>query len=70
MAQTNNNIGIGFWPLLFLIFLVLKLTKVIAWSWWWVTLPLYGPVLLIILIVVGVFAYRAWKERRRANGLR
>lgn len=29
--------------LLFLVFLVLKLTGVIAWSWWWVTAPLWIP---------------------------
>ena len=27
--------------LLFLVFLVLKLTSVIDWSWWWVTAPLW-----------------------------
>ncbi len=31
--------GVGF--LLFVIFLILKLAKVIAWSWWWVTCPLW-----------------------------
>ena len=30
----------------FLIFLVLKLMGIIAWSWWWVTLPLWGPYIL------------------------
>lgn len=31
----------GIFGLLFLIFLVLKLTGVIDWSWWWVTAPLW-----------------------------
>ena len=37
-------------------FIVLKLVGVIDWSWWLVTLPFYGPVILliIILIVVGL----------------
>lgn len=41
-----------------LIFVTLKLTGVIAWSWWWVLLPLYGGValLLAILAVGGVAA--------------
>lgn len=30
-------------PVLFLVFLVLQLTHVIDWSWWWVTAPLWGP---------------------------
>ena len=42
-------------PILFLIFLTLKLCSVIAWSWWWVTAPLWGPcaVLLVVFAVVG-----------------
>jgi len=39
---------------LFLIFLVLKLTNVIAWSWWWVTAPLWIPILLIATIFLTV----------------
>lgn len=37
-------------PILFLIFLVLKLTKQIDWSWWWVTSPIW------IVLMIGVFA--------------
>lgn len=65
--KVTVNSGIGFWPLVFLIFLVLKLTKVIAWSWWWVTLPLYGPLLLFIVIFMGYFVYRVVKEKRRSG---
>lgn len=39
--QTGNGIGCG--TVLFMIFLVLKLTHVIGWSWWWVTVPLWAP---------------------------
>lgn len=48
--------GIGFFGLLFIVFLVLKLTGVITWSWWWVTAPLWGPLAFVIavLIVVGI----------------
>lgn len=31
---------------LFLVLLVLKLTNVIAWPWWWITAPLWGAVAL------------------------
>ena len=27
---------------IFIVFLILKLTNVIDWSWWWVTAPLWG----------------------------
>lgn len=36
--------------MLFLIFLVLKLTGVIAWSWIWVTCPLWAGLALIAVI--------------------
>lgn len=35
--------GIGFPGALFITFLVLKLTEVIDWSWWWVTAPMWIP---------------------------
>jgi hypothetical protein len=39
--------------ILFIVFLVLKLTGEIDWSWWWVTSPLWLPV-AILLVVVNV----------------
>lgn len=33
-------------------FIVLKLVGVIDWSWWLVTLPFYGPVILLIIILI------------------
>ena len=37
-------------------FIVLKLVGVIDWSWWLVTLPFYGPIILLIItfIIVGL----------------
>ncbi len=40
--------GIGIPTILFLIFLVLKLTGYIAWSWWWVFSPLWLSAILIL----------------------
>jgi uncharacterized integral membrane protein len=37
---------------LFVVFLVLKLTNAIDWSWWWVTAPLWAPVALVLLLVI------------------
>ena len=44
--------GTGFFNLLFITFLVLKLTKVIDWSWWWITAPLWGPIAALICIAL------------------
>ena len=36
----------------FLILLILKLFKLIDISWWWVTVPLWGPLTLLLLIFI------------------
>lgn len=46
----NNNLG--FMSALFLIFMTLKLTGHITWSWWWVTLPLWWWAVLVGVIIV------------------
>lgn len=37
---------------LFIVFLILRLTEVIEWSWWWVTAPLWGPIAFIAVIMI------------------
>jgi hypothetical protein len=55
MANNNSSGGIGMPAILFLIFLVLKLTGYIHWSWWWVTAPLWIPAILFIITVVILY---------------
>jgi hypothetical protein len=50
---------IGFLGILFFIFLILKLTNQIAWSWWLVTLPLWGGFILVVIILLVVLVL-AW----------
>lgn len=38
--------------LLGVLFVGLKLTGYIAWSWWWVTLPFWGPLVFWLVFVV------------------
>lgn len=63
----SNGIGIG--TVAALTFTVLKLTGVIAWSWWWVLAPLWIPaaVVLLILLVLGVAVLVASKETGRGR---
>lgn len=49
-SKDSNNSGTGIFSVLFVVFLVLKLTGVIAWSWWWVTAPIWGGAALIFLL--------------------
>lgn len=55
MADSSKSSGIGFMGLLTLLFLGLKLTHYIDWSWWWVFAPLWIPA-AIVLCVFGIFA--------------
>ena len=54
MSSNNNSssAGIGFWGLLTIAFIVLKLTKTIAWSWSWVFAPIWVPGAITILVFV------------------
>lgn len=59
MSDSNSNSGgLGLLGATFIVFLVLKLTHVINWSWWWVTAPLWIPaaVALGIAILIGLIA--------------
>jgi hypothetical protein len=53
--SSNVSHGVGFMRLLCLIFITLKLLKLITWSWWLVLLPLYGP-----LIILMVYFFLVW----------
>jgi len=43
----------SFIPMLALLFIGLKLTNYIDWSWWLVTAPLYVPVIITMLALIG-----------------
>ena len=44
--------GIGLDIILFVVFLILKLTGGIDWSWWWVTSPLWIPIAIVVAFVI------------------
>ena len=49
---TARTSGISFMTVLFFIFLILKLTGTIGWSWWWITAPLWGGLALFLLVII------------------
>ena len=55
-STSASSGGIGFGGLLTIVFIVLKLTGYIAWSWWWVLAPLWGGFLLSVIILLGAVA--------------
>lgn len=54
MSDNNTSSGIGFWGLLTIAFIVLKLTNVITWSWFWILSPIWMPAIFIIVLVIGM----------------
>lgn len=61
MTNSNNTTtyrGIGFFGLLGIVFIVLKLTGVIAWSWLWVLAPLWMPAAFWLVVVLVLLVIR------------
>lgn len=55
---------LGFFGMLFVVLLVLKLVGIIAWSWWIITMPLWlGIVVLIICVLVLTVLDRPVKRK-------
>lgn len=56
MNKSQPVESIGFSGLLTVAFIVLKLTGYIDWSWWWVTIPIWGPIVLVLAILLIALA--------------
>ena len=64
MKQTKRQKESSYWMGLFQIlltiaFVVLKLTRFIDWSWWWVFAPLWLPVAVVVAIVLLILIFSA-----------
>lgn len=63
MSENNNSSSssssVSILGLLGVAFVVLKLCGVINWSWWWITLPFWGPlaILAVVLLVAGIIFF-------------
>lgn len=51
--------GIGFFGMLTILFIGLKLTDNIDWSWMWVLGPLWIPLAAAVVILVGIVIIEA-----------
>ncbi len=56
--------GISTVGVLGLIFVTLKLTGVIKWSWWWVTLPFWGGFALIVFFFISYMILYWWSRKK------
>lgn len=50
-SSSSSSGGIGFVGLLTILFIGLKLTDYIDWSWWWVLSPIWISVSIVLLII-------------------
>lgn len=53
MSNASNH-GIGFAGLLAVLFIGLKLGRVIDWPWWWVLSPLWIPTAVLFAIAAAL----------------
>jgi len=68
-SSSSSSGGIGSVGLLTVLFVGLKLTGYIAWSWWWVLSPMWISTLISVAIFVGTLLFlhrinRPWRGGR------
>lgn len=68
MSKSSSNTagGIGFVGLLTIVFITLKLTGSIDWSWWWVLSPIWISASLtlgVFLLVMSVYILAVRKRK-------
>lgn len=64
-SSSGSNGGIGFFGLLTIVFITLKLIGYIDWSWWWVLAPTWIPLAIVILILIIAAIVAGSSPRRR-----
>ena len=57
--NSSSSGGIGFVGLLTIAFIVLKLTDVIDWSWWWILSPIWisGGLIILVLVIATLITW-------------
>lgn len=63
-AQQNSTGGIGFSGLLAILFIGLKLTGHVNWTWFWVLSPLWIPLAIaLFFVVIGLIGALLFGDR-------
>lgn len=59
MGKGNNTSasGIGFFGLLGIVFIVLKILHKIDWPWIWVLCPIWGSIILTIIVLLVMWIW-------------
>lgn len=60
MNKETSSSGLGLGTIIFIVFLVLKLTGYITWGWFWVIAPLWMIPLAQIILAFSLLAIAAF----------
>ena len=61
-SSSSSSSGIGFGGLLTILFIALKLTGYIDWSWWWVLSPIWIGFAIIVLVFVVIILIKVFLD--------
>lgn len=56
--------GLSLPVVVFVVFLILKLTNLVKWSWWWITSPLWIVVALVVVLAVISFCVIVFRAKK------
>lgn len=62
--KTNIALTIPWTTVLTIVFVILKLTKVIAWSWWWVLSPLWISMAFVVVVFIILFTITIISDKK------
>lgn len=62
MSKKQRSSNLGFFGLLTILFIGLKLTGYIDWSWWLVTAPMWGGFIVMVLFFTLIAIIRNLKK--------
>ena len=63
-SSSSSSGGVGFFGLLTIVFITLKLTGYIDWSWWWVMSPLIVAAGILFLVLGSIAAFYLWASKQ------
>lgn len=64
--NTHNSGSVGFLGFLTLLFIGLKLTGYIDWSWFWVLSPILLGILFVLILVL-IIIYVEYKDENKSS---
>ena len=62
MSDKNQSVGLGFYGALQILFIGLKLGKVIDWSWVWVMSPILIPLAIMVILSILIVVFSGGKK--------